>query len=81
MALRLGRIDEARVDAHRRVVSGYGLGDRLPAVLDDDELLVLFGRDKKAVDGLTFVLDSDRGVEIVAGVPEPVLREALAAIR
>ena len=60
---------------------GYGLSDRLPAALDDDELLALFGRDKKAVDGVTFVLDSDRGPETVVGVPEPVLREALAAVR
>ena len=81
VALRLGRIDSERVAAHRRVVSGYGLPDRLPAVLDDDELLALFGRDKKAVDGVTFVLDSDRGVEPVVGVPEKILREALAAIR
>ena len=82
VALRLGRIDEGRVDAHRRVVSGYGLPDRLPALLDnDDELLTLFSRDKKAVDGVTFVLDSDRGVEPVVGVPDTVLREALAAIR
>ena len=81
VALRLGRIDSERVTAHRRVVSGYGLGDRLPAVLDDDELLALFGRDKKAVEGVTLVLDSDRGVEPVVGVPEETLREALAAVR
>ena len=81
VALRLGRIDEARVAEHRRVVAGYGLPARLPAVLDDGELLGLFGRDKKAIDGLTFVLDSARGVEPVSGVPEPVLRDALAAIR
>ena len=81
VAMRLGRIDSERVAAHRRIVSRYGLGDRLPAVIDDHELLSLFGRDKKAVDGITFVLDSDRGVEPVVGVPEAVLREALAAIR
>ena len=81
VALRMGRIDSERVAAHRRVVSGYGLGDRLPAVLDDDELLALFGRDKKALDGVTLVLDSDRGVEPVVGVPEKTLREALAAVR
>ena len=82
VAVRLGRIDAERVAAHRRVVSGYGLPDRLPAVLDDDdELLALFGRDKKAVDGVTFVLDSDRGVEPVVGVPETIQREALAAVR
>ncbi len=82
VAERLGRIDSERVAAHRRVVSGYGLPDRLPARLDDDEeLLALFGRDKKAVDGVTFVLDSARGPEPVTGVPETVQREALAAIR
>ena len=27
-------------------------------------------RDKKALDGLTFVLDGPRGVEVVAGVAE-----------
>ena len=82
VAVRLGRIDDARVAEHRRVVTGYGLPDRLPDALDDDdELLALFARDKKAVDGVTLILDSDRGVEPVVGVPEPVLREALAAIR
>ena len=81
VAMRLGRIDSERVAAHRRVVSGYGLPHRLPSALDDDELLGLFGRDKKSVDGVTFVLDSDRGVEPVVGVPETVMREALTAIR
>ena len=81
VAAGMGRIDDDRVAYHRRVVTGYGLPSRLPAMLEDDELLALFGRDKKAVDGLTLVLDSDRGVEPVAGVPEAVLRQALAAIR
>lgn len=82
VAARMGRIDDNRVAEHRRVVAGYGLPHRLPAMLDDDdELLGLFGRDKKAVDGLTLVLDSARGVEPVTGVPEPLLREALTAIR
>jgi 5-deoxy-5-amino-3-dehydroquinate synthase len=82
VAVRMGRIDDNRVADHRRVVTGYGLPSRLPAMLDDDdELLALFGRDKKAVGGLTLVLDSARGVEPVAGVPESVLRQALAAIR
>ena len=81
VAAGMGRIDDDRVAYHRRVVTGYGLPSRLPAMLEDDELLALFGRDKKAVDGLTLVLDSDRGVEPVTGVPEAVLRQALAAIR
>ena len=81
VALRLGRIDGARVAEHRRVVSGYGLPETLPSVLRDDELISLFHRDKKAVDGLTLVLDSERGVEPVVGVPEPVLRDAMSAVR
>ncbi len=82
VAARMGRIDTGRVAEHRQVVTGYGLPDRLPAALeDDDELLALFGRDKKSVDGLTLMLDSDRGVEPVVGVPESVLRDALAAVR
>ena len=81
VAQRMGRIDEPRVDEHRRVVADYGLSALLPDVLEDDELLTLFGRDKKAVDGVTFVLDSARGVEVVSGVPDPVLRDALGAMR
>jgi 5-deoxy-5-amino-3-dehydroquinate synthase len=39
------------------------------------------GRDKKAVDGLVFVLDGPRGVEVVSGVRRPTIEAALAAIR
>ncbi len=46
-----------RVAEHRAVVGGYDLPDRLPAEADGDELLALIGRDKKALDGVTFVLD------------------------
>ena len=34
------------------------------------------GRDKKAVDSLTFVLDSAEGLEVVPGITESVLRDA-----
>ena len=37
------------------------------------------GRDKKALDGLTFVLDGPTGVEVVAGVPESAVHAALEA--
>ena len=39
------------------------------------------GRDKKALDGLTFVLDGPSGVEVVAGVPEAPVRAALERMR
>ena len=74
----LGRIDGARIEEHRRVVNSYGLSAALPAGLDHDELLVLMARDKKALTGLTFVLDGPGGVELVPGVEPAAVREALA---
>jgi 5-deoxy-5-amino-3-dehydroquinate synthase len=38
------------------------------------------GRDKKALDGLTFVLDGPSGIEVVAGVPEDAVRTALESM-
>jgi 5-deoxy-5-amino-3-dehydroquinate synthase len=73
LARRLGRVGDEAVAEHRRVVAGYGLPDRVPAVLDPAELVTLMARDKKAVDGLTFVLDGPRGVEVVSGVAADVV--------
>ena len=78
LARRLGRIDVARVDEHRAVVEGtYGLATTIPAGVDADELIVLMKRDKKALAGLTFVLDGPGGVEVVADVPEDDVRAGL----
>ena len=78
LALELDRIDERRVDEHRRVVAGeYGLRITPPEGLDVERLLSLMGRDKKALDGLTFVLDGPDGVEVVAGVPDDAVRATL----
>jgi 5-deoxy-5-amino-3-dehydroquinate synthase len=78
LAFELGRIDEARVVEHRRVVGDeYGLEMVPPAGLDTDRLLALMRRDKKALDGLTFVLDGPDGVEVVVDVPEPAVRATL----
>jgi 5-deoxy-5-amino-3-dehydroquinate synthase len=38
-------------------------------------------RDKKAVDGLTFVLDGPAGPEVVRGVPAQVVRSVLEEFR
>ncbi len=81
LAQRLGRIDAARVAEHRRVVGAYDLPVNLPADADPDELVVLMGRDKKAIDGLTFVLDGPNGVEPVTGVDRADLDAAFEAIR
>jgi 5-deoxy-5-amino-3-dehydroquinate synthase len=76
----LGRIDDARVQQHYDVVGGaYELATALPPGLDADQLVALMARDKKALDGLTFVLDGPRGVEVVPAVPEAAVKEALAA--
>jgi 5-deoxy-5-amino-3-dehydroquinate synthase len=40
-------------------------------------LLALMARDKKALDGLTFVLDGPDGVEVVEDVPESAVRATL----
>jgi 5-deoxy-5-amino-3-dehydroquinate synthase len=79
LAAELGRIADARVDEHRKVVAGeYGLRITPPEGLDADLLLDLMGRDKKALDGLTFVLDGGPdGVEVVAGVPPEAVRATL----
>jgi 5-deoxy-5-amino-3-dehydroquinate synthase len=81
LAAELGRIDAGRVDEHRGVLDAYGLDAALPGGLDDDELLALMARDKKAVDGLTFVLDGPAGVELVGGVEPGAVRAALTRMR
>ena len=81
LARRLDRISDERVAEHRRIVTRYELPDRIPSGLDDDELLSLMGRDKKAVGGLTFVLDGPDGVEVVPGVDPDTARAALADVR
>ena len=78
---RLGRIDEARVVEHRRIVAAYDLPMTLPPGSDADALIMLMGRDKKALDGITFVLDGPNGVETVTGVDRTILEDALEALR
>lgn len=87
VARRLGRIDDERVATHRTVVSGYGLATTIPRLLTDsgldaesdsfdpEALIDLFSRDKKAIDGVTFVLDGPDGVEPVRVEDRQLLRE------
>ncbi len=84
----LGRIDEARVAEHRRIVEGYDLPTQLPDGADAEELLAVMRRDKKALDGLTFVLDGGSGpgadgcsVEVVSGVDLDIARSVLERVR
>jgi 5-deoxy-5-amino-3-dehydroquinate synthase len=80
LARRLGRVDEARVAEHRATVAAYELPDRLPEGVVPDELLTLMGRDKKALRGMTFVLDGPNGVETVEGVADDDVLAALEAL-
>ena len=81
LAHRLGRIDADAVAEHRRVVAAYDLPSTLPDGLTNDELVELMGRDKKALDGITFVLDGPDGVEQVTGVPRADIDAAIDAVR
>lgn len=81
LARQLGRIEDARVSAHRKViVEAYGLSVEVPAGVSRDRLLELMARDKKAVDGLTFVLDGPRGIETVSDVPRDAITRAFDAL-
>jgi 5-deoxy-5-amino-3-dehydroquinate synthase len=77
LAERLGRIDAARVAHHDDVLAAYELDGTLPVGRDTGHLIELMGRDKKALDGLTFVLDGPTGVEVVAGVDPTVAGDVL----
>ncbi len=73
----LGRIDADRVDYHIRVVESYGLDTRIPSGLSVDHLVALMGRDKKAINSLTFVLDGATGLEVVPNVAREPIQAAL----
>lgn len=77
LAERLGRIDQARVAEHVRLVASYDLPTVLPRSLDRDHLVELMRRDKKAIGGLTFVLDGPAGVEQVREVSDVDARAVL----
>jgi len=75
----LGRIDDERVAYHHQVVSGaYGLSTALPRDCRAEDLMALMMTDKKALHGLTFVLDGPNGVELVADVSTKAVTQALS---
>ena len=80
LARALGRIDAARIDDHRTVLASYDLPMDLPAGSNAAHLVQLMLRDKKATDGLTFVLDGPDGVEVVKGVTEQTAGDVLRAM-
>jgi 5-deoxy-5-amino-3-dehydroquinate synthase len=81
LAQSLGRIDDVRLAHHYKVIrDSYGLGVVIPSTVDRKVLIDLMRHDKKAINGLTFVLDGVNGVEIVSGVEEKYLNQAWDAM-
>ena len=65
----LGRISNERVAEHYSVIrDAYGLEVKLPVGCKRDSLIELMAGDKKALNGLTFVLDGAGGIDLVSGV-------------
>ena len=81
LAYALGRIDHEKVVEHRQVLESYGLPSALPMSMSDEDLLISMTRDKKAVEGFTFVLDGPNGLEVVQGIEENSVRETLKRVR
>lgn len=78
LARNLERIDDERVAYHRTVVEDvYGLHTRPPGGLQVEALMHSMSRDKKAVNGMTFILDSERGLEVVENIDEKVVSRVL----
>ena len=81
LAQSLGRIDDVRLAHHYKVIrDSYGLGVVIPSTVDRKVLIDLMRHDKKAINGLTFVLDGVNGVEIVSGIEEKYLHQAFDAM-
>jgi 5-deoxy-5-amino-3-dehydroquinate synthase len=81
LAHALDRISADRVEYHRQVVAGYDLPLNLPSDVDVEQLVPLMRRDKKALAGLTFVLDGPAGVEPVEGVDVNLVESTLRKLR
>jgi 3-dehydroquinate synthetase len=78
LARNLDRIGDARVEHHRVVIEkSYGLDTRPPEGMSVEALMRTMSRDKKAVNGMTFILDSVRGLEVVENVDEGTVRRTL----
>ena len=76
------RIDDARLAYHYKVVRDlYNLPVTLANQINRHGLIELMRHDKKAVAGLTFVLDGPQGIEVVSGVEEIYLHESFDAMQ
>lgn len=76
LARTLGRIDRQRVAEHRRILASYDLPMRPPGSPSFEQVLPLLRRDKKALDGVTFILDGDDGCEVVTDIDSDAIAES-----
>ena len=82
LAHAMQRISQARVEEHYKVIGQtYGLKVKPDGRVNRKELIELMRHDKKAVSGLTFVLDGASGIEVVSGVSEKHLEQAFDAMQ
>lgn len=82
LAHAMQRISQARVEEHYKVIGQtYGLKVKPDERVNRKELIELMRHDKKAVSGLTFVLDGTSGIEVVSGVSEKHLEQAFDAMQ
>ena len=82
LAHAMQRISQARVDEHYKVIGQtYGLKVKPDERVNRKELIELMRHDKKAVSGLTFVLDGASGIDVVSGVSEKHLEQAFDAMQ
>lgn len=78
----LGRISNDRVAQHYSVIrDAYGLEVKLPGGCEPGSLIDLMAGDKKALNGLTFVLDGAAGIELVSGVSRENVLEAFESMQ
>lgn len=82
LAHAMQRISQARVEEHYKIIGQtYGLKVKPDERVNRKELIELMRHDKKAVSGLTFVLDGASGIEVVSGVSEKHLEQAFDAMQ
>jgi len=73
----MGRISQKRVDDHYKIIGEtYGLKTKPDGKVDRQGLIALMRSDKKAISGLTFVLDGPSGIEVISGLSEKHLEQA-----
>ncbi len=81
VAFLLGRIREDRVAYHEEILNHYGLQMKLGKRINPERIISFFLRDKKSKNGITFVLDGDKGVEPVLVQEQNILEKALEVVQ